>query len=149
MTSSAVPSYRSLRQRLKLPEDVLLTYDEMLARLGLPVPETLSYEDMMARLELPPTVSVGPAEMAERMGISPEVERGLAAVTLQELLGLPSLDPSSLSYLDRFPPDRIPAIVREARRLKGARSSIPFYADKAKRDGDVLWLRLAASYQGD
>lgn len=46
-------------------------------------------------------------------------------------------------------PEREAAIERESQRLKERRSSIPFYAKKAKRDGDAYWRQLAASYQGD
>lgn len=37
----------------------------------------------------------------------------------------------------------------EAQRLKERLSSIPFYAEKAKRLGDRYWLSLAGSYRGE
>ena len=59
------------------------------------------------------------------------------------------LDDVAVTYLNGFPPDRVRAIVAEARRLRARLSSIPFYAEKEKRRGSELWLRLAISYAGE
>ena len=59
------------------------------------------------------------------------------------------LEEVAVTYLEGFAPDRVRAIVAEARRLRARRSSIPFYAEKEKRRGSVLWLRLAISYAGE
>ncbi|EPZ16176.1 hypothetical protein M622_03080 [Thauera terpenica 58Eu] len=59
------------------------------------------------------------------------------------------LDDVAVTYLKGFPPDRVRAIVAEARRLRARLSSIPFYAEKEKRRGSELWLRLAISYAGE
>ena len=59
------------------------------------------------------------------------------------------LEEVAKTYLEGFPPDRVRAIVAEARRKRERLSSIPFYAEKEKRRGSELWLRLAISYAGD
>jgi len=65
-----------------------------------------------------------------------------------ELPRFPLLEASSLSYLNGFSVERIRPIVQETRRLKGRGSSTPWYAQQEEADGDVLWLRLAVSYDG-
>lgn len=59
------------------------------------------------------------------------------------------LEEVAATYLEGFPPDRVRAIVAESRRLRARLSSIPFYAEKEKRRGAELWLRLAISYAGE
>lgn len=59
------------------------------------------------------------------------------------------LEEVAKTYLEGIPPDRTRAIVAEARRLRARRSSIPFYAEKEKKRGAELWLRLAISYAGN
>lgn len=59
------------------------------------------------------------------------------------------LEDAAVTFLEGFPPDRVRAIVAEARRLRARRSSIPFYAEAEKRHGSKLWLRLAISYEGE
>ena len=59
------------------------------------------------------------------------------------------LELTSRTFLEGFAENRRRAIVAEARRLRERLSSIPFYAEKEKRRGAELWLRLASSYEGE
>ena len=55
---------------------------------------------------------------------------------------------TSLTYLNGFRVTRVAAILAEAGRLRERRSSIHWYAEKARNDGPEFWLRLAISYAG-
>jgi len=55
----------------------------------------------------------------------------------------------SETYLPSCDQNRRRAILAEARRLRGRLSSIPWYAEREKKSGPILWLRLAISYAGE
>ena len=59
------------------------------------------------------------------------------------------LETLSRSYLEGFPEHRRRAILAEARRKRARLSSIPWHANRAKRDGDEYWLSLSISYMGE
>lgn len=42
-----------------------------------------------------------------------------------------------------------PGVLAEAQRLKERMPQIPWHAKRAKEQGDIYWLKLAVSYQGD
>lgn len=52
----------------------------------------------------------------------------------------------SETYLDGFPEDCRRVIVQEAQRLQERLSSIPWYADRARKSGGTSWLHYAISY---
>lgn len=55
----------------------------------------------------------------------------------------------SYSMLPNTPENQHRAIVAEARRLRARLLSIPFYADKERRNGPGCWIQLAMSYGGE
>jgi hypothetical protein len=59
------------------------------------------------------------------------------------------LDKIAETFLQGFEPNRVRAILAEARRLRERRSQIPWYQQQAQNRGEVLWLQLAISYAGD
>lgn len=59
------------------------------------------------------------------------------------------LNETSKTYLEGFAPERVEAIVAEARRMRERLSTIPWYAKGAAREGTTYWLRLAISYRGE
>lgn len=62
-------------------------------------------------------------------------------------------DPSLLAILSEsypsIPLERAVPIALEAARQRERLSSIPFYANRAAKDGNAYWIRMAISYRGD
>lgn len=59
------------------------------------------------------------------------------------------IDELSTSFLEGFAPERVVAIVAEAKRYRARLSSIPWYAEQERKTGARLWLNLAISYRGE
>lgn len=59
------------------------------------------------------------------------------------------LETLSKIYLAGFPEDRRRAILAEARSLRARLSSIPWYGEKARKGGQLYWIRSAISYRGE
>lgn len=64
-------------------------------------------------------------------------------------LAIDDIETISRTYLEGFPEDRRRAIVAEAERKRARLSSIPWYAEKARKRGAAYWLSLSISYMGE
>lgn len=62
---------------------------------------------------------------------------------------LDDLEANSHHYLAGMPEERRIAVVAEAGRMRERLSTIPWYADSARKCGAVYWLSLAISYRGE